>query len=82
MLTKSIMKIVLGGVLVAASISPTLAARRAMHTPRPCAAKELRCFTDCDKNHWCHVYACSFNQTVLLPFACNSQNGACMAPHC
>ena len=82
MLRKSVVTIALASVLAAASISPTLAARRAMHMPRPCATKELRCYTDCDKNHWCHVYACSANETIRLPFGCNSQNGACFAPHC
>jgi hypothetical protein len=83
MLTKSVLvKIALAGTMAMASMSPTLAAKRAMHTPRPCASPQLRCIADCDKFHWCRVYACSANETVVLPFPCNEDGGLCFAPHC
>jgi len=87
MLTKSVAKFVLAGAMLAgvmavASMSPTFAAKRHMHTPRPCATPQLRCIADCDKFHWCHVYACSANETIVLPLPCNEESGLCFAPRC
>jgi hypothetical protein len=84
---KSVRKIVVAGVLAVgslaiASISPALAAKYYTHTPKPCAKPELRCIADCDKEHWCRVYACSANETIVLPFHCNEDSGLCFAPHC
>jgi hypothetical protein len=81
MRTTSVTKIVLAFALAAASLSPALAANRYMH-PRPCANPQLRCFANCDKQHWCRVYACSANQTIMLPVPCNDKTGFCFAPHC
>jgi len=83
MLTTSITKVIaLAGVIALASASPTLAAKRYTRMPNPCAKTQLRCYADCDKFHWCTVYACSANQTVKLPLPCNEQSGPCWAPHC
>lgn len=82
MLTKSIAKIALAALVALASMSPTLAAKRYTHMPNPCAKTQLRCYADCDKFHWCKVYACSANQTIMLPLPCNEQSGPCWAPHC
>jgi hypothetical protein len=79
MLRKSVTKIALAGLMAVASMSPTLAAKM---TPKPCAKPELRCTAECGKDHWCKVYACSFNKTVLLPFPCNEQAGGCLQPRC
>jgi hypothetical protein len=79
MLRESVTKIALAGVIAVASMSPTLAAKM---TPKPCAKPELRCVADCGRDHWCRVYACSFNQTMLMPIPCNDQNGGCFAPRC
>lgn len=85
MLSKSVVaKIALAGAMALASMSPSLAAKRhvRMHTPRPCASPQLRCIADCDKFHWCKVYACSANETIVLPLPCNEESGLCFAPHC
>ena len=83
MLTRSVTKIVLAAVVALGSLSPAFAAKkRAMHAPVPCASPQLRCIADCDKSHWCRVYACSANQTVVLPLPCNEEAGLCFAPHC
>lgn len=84
--TRSIMKFVLAGALAVASMSPALAAKRhAHHAPKvinACAQPTLRCVSDCDKDHWCHIYACSGNVTIVLPFTCAEDSGLCFAPHC
>lgn len=82
MFAKSLSKILLIGVTMAAIMSPALAAKHAMHTPRPCAKPQLRCIADCDKYHWCRVFACSNNKTILLPFPCGEDSGLCLLPHC
>ena len=75
----SVAKIVLASLIAMASMSPSLAAKM---TPKPCAAPQLRCTGECDKDHWCKVYACTFNQTQLMPFPCNEKAGGCLQPHC
>jgi hypothetical protein len=82
MLTRSVVKIALAGAMALASMAPTFAAPRYMHTPKPCAKPQLRCIADCDKFHWCRVYACSMNQTIVLPLSCLEPSGTCFAPHC
>jgi len=82
MLAQSLSKIGLAAVFAVASMSPTFAAQRYARAPNPCAKPELRCIADCDKFHWCKVYACSVNQTIVLPLPCNEQSGPCWAPHC
>jgi hypothetical protein len=78
MLAKSVTKIVLAAALGVASMSPTFAAK----VPKPCANPQLRCTAECDKDHWCKVYLCSLNQTVLSPFHCNLKDGSCWQPRC
>jgi hypothetical protein len=78
MLMKAFAKIILAAAIAAASMSPTFAAM----IPKPCASPLLRCTADCGKDHWCKVYACSFNKTVLMPFPCNEKAGGCLQPHC
>ena len=80
MLSKSVVKIMLAGVMAAVAMSPALA--KSMHTPKPCAKPQLRCYSDCGKDHMCRVYACSMNQTIVLPFPCDEKLGACWEPHC
>lgn len=80
MLSRSVAKVVLASVMAAVAMSPALA--KSMHTPRPCAKPQLRCFSDCDKEHLCRVYACSLNETIVLPFRCNEKLGGCFEPHC
>jgi hypothetical protein len=81
MQSKSVVKIVLVAMFAATALSPALAAPHYTRMPKPCAKPELRCFADCGKDHWCKVYACSANQTVVLPVPCNETSG-CLAPHC
>ncbi len=76
---KTVAKIIVAAAMATASMSPTFAA---MMTPKPCAAPQLRCTGECDKDHWCKVYLCSFNKTVLSPFPCNQKDGGCWQPHC
>ena len=80
MLTKSITKVILAGMLAAAMVSPTFAAKM----PDACARPELRCTiaSTCDKDGWCKVYGCIASKTVLLPFSCNEKMGGCMQKHC
>lgn len=80
MLKKSITKIFVAGLIAAAAISPTWAAK----TPNTCAMADKRCTATatCDKQGWCKVYGCIGTQTVLLPFACNSKAGGCLQKHC
>jgi hypothetical protein len=81
MFSKSVAKIVLAGVMAAVAMSPALAKSR--HTPKPCSNPQLRCYSDCGKDHTCRVYACSLNETIVLPFTCNEKlGGDCWEPHC
>jgi hypothetical protein len=80
MLTKSVTKIILAGLMAAALVSPTLAAK--MKVADACSKPELRCTAECSKDGWCQVYGCLFNKTVLLPFACSATAGGCLQPHC
>jgi hypothetical protein len=82
MLTKSITKVMLAGLLAAATLSPALAKMEKM--PNACAMPRLRCTitSSCDANGWCKVYGCISNQTVLLPFYCNEKMGGCAQQHC
>jgi len=84
MRTKSVTKIVLAGIIALASVSPTLAMpmKHSARAPNPCAMPQLRCIADCDKSHWCQVYACSNNRTIVLPFHCGLDSGLCFAPRC
>ncbi len=79
MLTKAFVKITLATAIAAAAMSPSFAAKM---TPRPCANPQLRCTGACNKDHWCKVYICSFNQTMESPFPCNEKAGGCLQPHC
>jgi hypothetical protein len=81
---KSLTKILLAGIVAMASVTPSLAMhmKHATRAPNACAKTQLRCIADCDKSHWCHVYACSDNKTILLPFTCGEDSGLCFAPRC
>jgi hypothetical protein len=75
----AVSKMVLAGAIAMASMSPTFAVKM---TPQPCAKPDLRCTGECDKDHWCKVYACTFNKTVQMPFPCNEKAGGCLQSHC
>jgi hypothetical protein len=75
----AVTKVVLAGMIAVASMSPTFAAKM---TPQPCAKPDLRCTGECDMDHWCKVYACTFNKTLQMPFPCNEKAGGCLQSHC
>jgi hypothetical protein len=81
MLAKSITKIILAGVMAAAVLSPTLAAKMPK-MPDACTTPEMRCTAECGKDGWCQVYGCIFNKTMLLPFSCSETAGGCLQKHC
>jgi hypothetical protein len=78
---KSLAKIALAVVMVAAAASPTFAK---MKEPNACATQDKRCtaVATCGKDGWCKVYGCIGEKTVLLPFACNDKAGGCLQKHC
>lgn len=80
---KSVTKIVVATALVAASLSPALAARYMHRMGGACAQPTGRCIADCDQFKWCQVYVCTNGQSTPVPFPrCFEPSGLCLAPHC
>ena len=83
MRTKSIMTIVLAGVLGVASLSPALAAKHHPKMTGACAQSAGRCVSDCDALNWCQVYTCVNGQSTPVPlWRCFQPSGLCLVPHC
>ena len=80
MFRKSITKIILTGLLAAATVTPTMAKKM----PNACSRPEQRCTvaSSCNKDGWCKVLGCFNNKTVELPFSCNEKAGGCLQKHC
>jgi hypothetical protein len=77
-----ILKIMLVGVLTAASWSPALAAKE-KKTTGACAQSTGRCVSDCDQSNWCTVYTCTNGKSTPVPFwRCFEPSGLCLAPRC
>lgn len=82
MRSKSIITLVLAGLLAVASLAPALAAKRAK-VSGACAQAAGRCISDCDQFNWCTMNTCVNGQSTPVPFwRCYEPSGLCVAPHC
>lgn len=76
----SVKEIVLAGALASLDVAGAGGKVRARAQVLRQAGAALH--SDCDKQHWCRIYACSAGETIVLSFHCNEDSGLCLAPHC